>query len=168
MFGLRNFDTKKNGSCSGWTRFFSCQVRVKFGSSSGQVRVKVRVNFGSSSCQVRVKFRVKFRVNFGSNFVSISGHFGSISCRGSSSCQVRVAGQIRVACQVRVAGQVRVACQVRFVSCQPNSGSCRVRVAVSCRFRVTGRVRVGEEKIRHGSNTTRTRHETRIDTPNKM
>ncbi|GMN33016.1 hypothetical protein TIFTF001_003924 [Ficus carica] len=55
--------------------------------------------------------------------------------------------------------------QFRVVSCPPVTSSCRVRVAVSCRVRVTGRVRVGEKKNRHGSNTTRTRHVTRIATP---
>ncbi|GMN46286.1 hypothetical protein TIFTF001_015479 [Ficus carica] len=45
------------------------------------------------------------------------------------------------------------------------TGSCRVRVTVSCRVRVAGRVAGRRKKNRHDSNTTRTRHVTRIATP---
>ena len=147
-FRSPEIDTEKNGPCSGWTRVtrtwpvFSCQFRVKF-----------RVNFGSISCQLRVHFesilsqpeydpvpiqicpvRVQFRVDF-----------GSFSCRGSFSIRV----------MSRVAGQFCVAGHFRFVSCQPVSGSYRVRVACCTNFRVAGRVRVRGKKIWHGSNTTR-------------
>ena len=53
--------------------------------------------------------------------------------------------------------------RVNFVL-RVNFGSCRVnprRVRVAVLFRV----QVGEEKNRHGSNTTRTRYVTRIATP---
>ncbi|GMN44776.1 hypothetical protein TIFTF001_013962 [Ficus carica] len=77
VFGLGKFDTKKKGSCSGWTRFFRVKFVSVFVSSSGQVRVKFVSSSCQFSCQVRVKFvsvfvsssgqfRVKFRVNFGS------------------------------------------------------------------------------------------------------
>ncbi|GMN24193.1 hypothetical protein TIFTF001_040546 [Ficus carica] len=122
-------------------------------------RVRVGKNsFGSSSGQARVHFGSLFRVNFGSIFVS-RVHFGSISC------QFRV--NFRVACPFRVnfVSRVKFVSRVQFVSCRVKP--LRVRVAVSCRFRVTGRVRVGEEKIRHGSNTTQIRHVTRIVTPTR-
>ncbi|EXB82937.1 hypothetical protein L484_003798 [Morus notabilis] len=78
-----------------------------------------------------VSARHQFKKNF-TKWIEIY-NFGSISVQ-----QVRVVSQVR--------GSIRVACHFQFVSCQPATCTCRVRVAVLNYFRVTGRVRVTRKK----------------------